>query len=63
MTEPKEMPSRDTETTGKLQYAGTDKYGRPLFTAAGLTTTLDRWLERFEYAKQVAAKPNEALSD
>lgn len=48
-----ETPSPDTEITGKLQFVGLDKYNRPLYYACGLTTTLDRWIERFQSAKQV----------
>lgn len=56
MEEPKEAPSRDTETTGKLQYVGMDEHGRPLFTADGLTTTLDRWMQRIQYVKYLQEK-------
>lgn len=53
MTDKPETSSQETETADKLTYVGTDEFNRPLYYAAGLTTTLDRWMQRLEYAKSL----------
>lgn len=47
------MSDQNDNPNAKLLYVGTDKFNRPLYYAAGLTTTLDRWMQRLEYAKSL----------